>query len=270
MSRFTPLPILPTPGLDHPRLTRLRFMTADAGAAGTAGAPAAPAASAAPAAPVVDPAASGSTAPATAPTPADPAAASAPQAGAPAAGDGLPNDVDALKAMVADLRKENGKDRTTAKTAAADQARQELAQTIGKALGLVQDDTPPDPAQLATTAQEAVARANAAEVELAAYKAAGTHGANPVELLDRRSVTTQLDKLDPTADDFATQVDAIVKKAVTDNPQLLAQAPAAGASSTDRAGGTGELADLDAQIAAAEKAGDHRRAIQLKRQKARS
>lgn len=32
------IPILPTPGLDHPRLTRLRFMTADAGAAGTAGA----------------------------------------------------------------------------------------------------------------------------------------------------------------------------------------------------------------------------------------
>lgn len=32
------LPILPTPGLDHPRFTRLRFMTADAGAAGTAGA----------------------------------------------------------------------------------------------------------------------------------------------------------------------------------------------------------------------------------------
>jgi hypothetical protein len=32
------LPILPTPGLDHPRFTRLRFMTADAGVAGTAGA----------------------------------------------------------------------------------------------------------------------------------------------------------------------------------------------------------------------------------------
>lgn len=35
------LSILPTPGLDHPRFARLRFMTADAGAAGTAGAGAA-------------------------------------------------------------------------------------------------------------------------------------------------------------------------------------------------------------------------------------
>jgi len=32
------LPILPTPGLDHPRFTRLRFMSTEAGAGGTAGA----------------------------------------------------------------------------------------------------------------------------------------------------------------------------------------------------------------------------------------
>lgn len=201
-------------------------------------APAAPAAPepapAAPAAPVVDPAAPSSTPPA-------PAADPAPQAGQePPADDNPWSDPVKAKAEIERLRRENAADRTNAKTAAADQARQELAQSIGKALGLVQDDTPPDPAQLATTAQEAVERANRAEVELAAYKAAGKHGANPVELLDRRSVASQLDKLDPAADDFAAQVDAIVKKAVTDNPQLLVQAPAAGPSSSDHPGGSGE------------------------------
>lgn len=236
MPSTTALPILPTPGLNHPRLARLRFMTADAGAAATPGAaPAAPA-PAAPAAPVVDPAASGSTPPA-------PAADPAPQAGQePPTTDSPWSDPVKAQAEIERLRRENAAARTNAKTAAADEARQELAQTIGKALGLVKDDTTaPDPAALATAAQEAANEARAAKVELAAFKAASMHGANPVELLDRRSVTNQLDKLDPTADDFATQVDAIVKKAVTDNPQLLVQAPVAGSSSTDHAGGSGEV-----------------------------
>lgn len=226
-------------------------------------APVVPAAPAAPVAPVVDPGA------ATPPAPAPAAAPGAPADPAtPPAANALPTDVPALHAMIAGLRQENGNARTKAKTDAADEARQELAQTIGKALGLVQDDTPPDPAALAATAQAAVANANAAKVELAAYKAAGKHGADPVELLERRSIVTSLEALDPAAADFATQVDALVKKAVTDNPRLLAQAPVAGASSPQHPGGTGELVDIDAQIAAATAAGDSRLAIALKRRKA--
>lgn len=232
-------------------------------AAPAAPAPVAPAAPAAPAAPSVDPGATNPPVPA-----ANPPAPGAPAEPAAPAEDSPWSDPVKAEAEIKRLRRESGNARTQAKQTAADEARQELAQTVGKALGLVQDETPPDPAALATAAQEATNRANQATVELAAYKAAGAVGANPAELLDRRSVASQLDNLDPTAEDFDAQVAAVVKKAVTDNPQLLAQAPVAGASSTDHAGGSGEVADLDAQIATAEKAGDHRLAIALKRRKA--
>lgn len=43
------------------------------------------------------------------------------------------------------LRRENGAERTNAKAKAADEARAELAQTIGKTLGLVKDDEQADP-----------------------------------------------------------------------------------------------------------------------------
>lgn len=222
----------------------------------------APAAPAAPVAPVVDP--SAATPPAPAATPPAPGAPAAPAAPA----EDLWSDPVKAKAEIERLRKENGNDRTKAKTDAADAARKEMAQTIGKALGLVQDDTPPDPAALAATAQAAVAKANAATVELAVFKVAGKHGADPAELLERRSIVAQLEALDPAAADFNTQVDALVKKAVTDNPRLLAQAPVAGASSPQHPGGTGELVDIDAQIAAATAAGDAKLAIALKRRKA--
>lgn len=38
MPSSKPFPILPTPGLDHPRFARLRFMSTEAGSGGTAGA----------------------------------------------------------------------------------------------------------------------------------------------------------------------------------------------------------------------------------------
>lgn len=250
---LTRLPILPTPGLNHPRFTRLRFMTADAGTAGTAAATA------------VDSDATDSTDPA-------PTIDPAPQGGKvddAAAGDSPWNDPTKAQAEIEKLRRENAAARTNAKATAAQEARDSVLQEFGKALGFIKEgDDTPDADALTKAAQDAADEARVARVELAAYKAAGTLGANPVELLDRRSVVTALDKLDPTADDFDAQVVAVVKKAVTDNPQLLAQAPVAGASSTDHPGGSGEVADIDAQIAAAQAAGDNRRAIQLKRQRA--
>lgn len=237
MSRFTRLPILATPGLTDPRFTRLRFMTADAGAAGTAGAATGDAGTAATA---VDSAAAGTTSTGTG----DDAGSQADQ-GADA--DSPWNDPVKARAEIERLRRENGADRTNAKATAAQEARDAVVQEIAVALGLAKDETPPDPAALAAAAQEAQAETQglrdenkSLKTELAAFRAAVSLGANAVELLDRRSVTTQLDKLDPTADDYDAQVAAVVKKAVTDNPQLLVQAPVAGASSTDHAGGSGE------------------------------
>jgi hypothetical protein len=140
--------------------------------------------------------------------------------------------------MIADLRKENGADRTKAKATAAQEARDAIAKDIGKALGLVQDDTPPDPAALATKAQEATETARTARVELAVFKAAQTAGANPVALLDRNSFTKAIAGLDPAAADFDTKVTAAIKAATTADPTLRARA--AGASSVDHAGGSGE------------------------------
>jgi len=251
MSSTTALPILPTPGLDHPRFTRLRFMTADAGAAGTPGVASGDAGTAATG---VDSGAAGTTDTST-------AGDAGSQADQGADADSPWNDPAKAKAEIERLRRENGADRTNAKQTAAQEARDAVVQDIAKALGLAKEETPPDPAALATAAQEAKAETEglrgenrSLKTELAAFKAAVTLGANAVELLDRRSVNSQLDKLDPTADDFATQVDAIVKKAVTDNPQLLVQAPVAGASSTDHAGGSGEgvakPANLEEAIAA--------------------
>ncbi len=203
-------------------------------------APAAPAAPAptpaAPAAPAVDSGATGSTVPAPAVAPVAPAAT--PQAPA-ATGSELPDDVEALKGIIADLRKENGAARTKAKQTAADEARTELAQKIGKALGLVEDDAPADPAALATAAQEAAATARTAQVELAVFKAATTSGANPVALLDRNSFTKAIAGLDPAQADFDTKVTEAITAAVAADPALKA-APAAGSSSVDHAGGSGE------------------------------
>lgn len=214
-----------TPGMPV-RFERFRFIDGDAGSTGTAGA------------------ADGAT---TATDQADAAAAQAATATQATqqgqqgqTGDGLPDDPQALKALIADLRKENGAARTNAKEQAAQAARDELTQSIGKALGLVKDgDTAPDAAQLTQQAAAAQQAARQAQVELAVYRAAAGAKGDPSALLDSRTFLAKVADLDPTAGDFQTKVTAAITAAVTENPKLGA-APVAGSSSVDHAGGTGE------------------------------
>lgn len=181
-----------------------------------------------------------------APTPADLAAQQATQQGQ----DTSVTDADGTTWTLADavkeigrLRQENGKDRTNAKQAAADEARQALAQEIGKALGLVAtDDAPPTPEALtaqvteATTAREqAEADARAARVELAVFRAAADHRADAQALLDSRTFTDSLADVDPTDSEAVTNA---IKTFVSKHPRFLTQA--VGASSADHAGGSGE------------------------------
>lgn len=235
MSRNPHLPILPTPGLADPRFTRLRFMTADAGAAGTAGASDA---SATDAASAVDSDATGTTDTGT-------ANAAGSQADQGADADSPWSDPNKAKAEIERLRRENAADRTNAKQTAAQEARDALAQDIGKALGLVKDDsTTTDPAALATAAQEATEKAREAQVELAVYKAAGAaeKKADPAALLDSRAFLASVHDLDPTAADFQTKIGAAIKAAVEANPKLAAQEAAAASprrTAVDT-GGTGE------------------------------
>lgn len=141
--------------------------------------------------------------------------------------------------VIRDTRKEAGDARANAKSAAADDARAEMAQTIGKALGLVKGDAAPTAEQLATEIASAKTGERTALVELAVFKAAGPAGANPVSLLDSRSFLAKVADLDPAKGDFDKKVAAAITEAVKDHPELKA-ALAAARNGVDHSGGTGE------------------------------
>ena len=111
---------------------------------------------------------------------------------------------------------------------------------LAKALGLPDRRDPPDPAQLAEGSrrtrkpgQQLSTRAQARErelnVELQLLRQAAKHGANPELLADSRSFMSAIAKLDPTSDDFASELGEAIKNAVDKNPafKLAGQAPAA-------------------------------------------
>ncbi|MFK0296690.1 hypothetical protein ACIQU6_40320 [Streptomyces sp. NPDC090442] len=132
-----------------------------------------------------------------------------------------------LEHQLAEARAEAGKSRVTAKQRAADEARTQLAQEIGRALGLVGDEATPDPAALTQQLAAEQQQARQAAVELAVYRAAGAAGADPDALLDSRQFATLAAGLDP-ADTAAVQ--AAITDAIKTNPRLAA-APATPARS---------------------------------------
>lgn len=170
------------------------------------------------------------------------------------------DDPKAAQAEIERLRRENGADRVNAKTKAAEEARKELAQTIGKALGLVEDE-PIDPAKLTDQLTQSQAQARQAQVELAVFRAASDTDADPTALLDSRTFLAKVADIDPTDGDAIKQ--AIVD-VVASNPRLgkattpgMKPNPAQGRSASPPLG----LAD---QIAAAQKAGDMKTVMRLK------
>ncbi|MFJ1858747.1 hypothetical protein ACIOHA_15730 [Streptomyces anulatus] len=139
---------------------------------------------------------------------------------------------------------ESAKARTTAKKAAADEARTEIVQELGKALGLIKDDdkdaTPPDPAALTAKIEQATAAHRETAVELAVYRGAGKYGADPDALTDSRAFLNSIKGLDPSDDGFSKAVSAAIKKAVEDNPKLKTGSQAPDRSAGDFNGGTGD------------------------------
>jgi hypothetical protein len=177
-----------------------------------------------------------------APKPTEPTAV-APEAAKPAEPAPAKNvweDPETAKAEIERLRKENAKDRTTAKQTAADEAKAALAQEIGKALGLVKDE-PVDPAKLTEQITAAQADAKRAQVALAVYQNAATAGADPLALLDSATFLAKAAALDPTDVDG---LKAAMTEAVTANPRLGAAPesrtpapnPAQGSSGSGAAG----------------------------------
>jgi hypothetical protein len=147
-----------------------------------------------------------------------------------------------VQKMIRDLRSENADKRT--KLTSAEQAQQDAIRALAKAAGieLPGDDAAPKPEELAQQLTAAQQAQRQAAVELAVYKAAGTHNGNPAALLDSRSFLAKVADLDPSADDFGAKVDEAIKSAIADNPMLKA-ARAAGKSGVDHAGGSGEDAN---------------------------
>lgn len=144
--------------------------------------------------------------------------------------------------MIRDLRQENGTRRTA--LTAAEQKQQEVVRAFAKAAGipLPDDQAAPDPAQLTEQLTAAQQAQRQTAVELAVYRTASKHQGDPDALLDSRSFLTAVENLDPTAADFAAQVDAAIKAAVDSNPKLKAgRVP--GASGADHPGGSGETHD---------------------------
>ncbi len=169
------------------------------------------------------------------------------------------------QAEIERLRRENAKDRTNAKAQAADEARKELATTIGKALGIVEDGAETDPAKLTESLTASQAEAKQARVELAVFRNAATAGGDPAALLDSASFLEKAAAIDPS--DTAA-ITAAIKEAVEANPRLGAapadpRTPAPNPAQGSSASGA---PSLDEQIAEAEKAGNHRLAISLKHQ----
>jgi len=126
------------------------------------------------------------------------------------------DDPKVAQAEIEKLRRENGASRTNAKEAAATEARNELAQSIGKAIGLVQDE-PIDPAKLTESLTSSQAETKQARVELAVFRNAITAGGDPAALLDSTSFLKSLDGIDPS-DGAAVQ--AAITAAVGTNQRL--------------------------------------------------
>ncbi|MEU4171013.1 hypothetical protein AB0F46_29550 [Streptomyces sp. NPDC026665] len=161
-------------------------------------------------------------------------------------GDDLAATVKRLEKELHAARSEAGKARNDAKKQAADEAVKSLTEQLGKALGFVKDDTPPDPKALAdaiaqkdTALTQKDAALRAKDVELAVWARADKAKARAGALLDSRAFVAAISELDPTDKGFTAALDKAIKDAVDEN-KAFALTPPAGKSGADLSGGTRE------------------------------
>jgi len=169
--------------------------------------------------------------------PPDPSPTDPPASKTPPWGD--PENFNAEKAweLIQNLRTEKGDPAKVteleAKLAEVESTRQAQMDALAKALGVKDDDTPPDPAKLAEqiTAEQsktsaAETRAAAAERQLAVFKIAADPevAGNAAALLDSASFLDSLKDIDPADTE---KVQAAIETAIEKNPLFRAsQAPA--------------------------------------------
>jgi hypothetical protein len=132
---------------------------------------------------------------------------------------------DALAAAVKefrDARKEaaDHRGKTKAERDRADAAEAKLGEIL-KAAGLEPGDEP-KPDELKSRLDASDGQLRQARIELAAYKSAGKHGANPDALLDSATFLKKLSGLDPDKDGFDADLESAIKAAVEANSTLKA------------------------------------------------
>lgn len=216
----------------------------------------------------------GGSEPAPEPTPEDPAPTPAPEPQPDPEPDPEPDEPDqdpepnkgtgddksarVIAAIREDLKTEKAKRRAAEQASAASQAKigefekalndlktdqASRNDAIAKALGLKDDDTPPDPKELAeqvaaakreaekarTDAQAEITardeRIKAMAVEKAVLLHADGLGGDAQALLDSRSFGARVEGFDPDGDDFTDQLKAAIKAAVEDDPRLKKPEP---------------------------------------------
>lgn len=151
-----------------------------------------------------------------------------------------------LAGLVTNLRHENSRDRHNAKATAAqeaaDKTKLEMAQAIGKALGLVQESEEVTTDQLQQRINTMQADGKADKIELEVYRTADKHGANSAALVDSVGFRRAVANLDPADADFSAKVVEASKQAVQANP-LLRATPAVVRTGNPFTGGPGEERD---------------------------
>lgn len=142
-----------------------------------------------------------------------------------------------------------------------DNLRAENTALKGKQQGTGQAPEPqqqaPDPAgqEPAPTDDGTAERLRAAETELAVFRAAAQHGADPGKLTDSRSFMERIARLDPSAEGHSKRLGEAIEKALTDHPhyaagQVHGGGSRGGSDGTGRPGAPSAPADLTAALAA--------------------
>lgn len=130
-----------------------------------------------------------------------------------------------LTREVESARKEAGKSRINAKTAAADEARTATLSKVLEALGVKADGSKKVSLE---DVQAESAKKDASIAQMAAenvvLRRAGALGADADKLLNWSPFTSAVGKLDPSSDDYQTQVDQLITEQKTSNPFLATQA----------------------------------------------
>ena len=142
------------------------------------------------------------------------------------------------------LRDEAAANRVKARD--AETAAETRINKILEAAGIKTAEEPLDAAKLTADLSAKDQALRALTVERALDKAARKNGADEDLLAAVLAHKGDLGKLDPTSEDFATQLDALVKSTVESNPKLKA-VRATGASGIELSGGTGEQGQITEQ-----------------------